>query len=44
MKPDPALRENFSFRVFIKDEFIHEGLASNKEQKKLIEKSGVDEI
>lgn len=35
-KLDPEQRENFPFRVFIKDEYLKEGLASKNEIEEII--------
>ena len=38
------MRENFPFRVFIKDEYLKEGIASRNETDEIIKLSGVDRI
>ena len=43
-KLDPDQRENFPFRVFIKDEYLKEGLASKSEIEEIIRQTGIDDI
>ena len=43
-KLDPELREVFPFRVFIKDEYLKEGLASKNEIEEIIRSTQIDDI
>jgi hypothetical protein len=41
---DPEMREVFPFRIFIKDDYLKEGLASRNETDDIIRQSGIDSI
>lgn len=41
---DPSQRKNFPFRIFIKDQYLTEGIASRIELDDIIAKTGVDSI
>ena len=43
-KLDPDQREIFPFRIFIKDEYLKEGLASKNEIDSILRTTGVDSI
>jgi len=43
-KLDPEKRENFPFRIFIKDEYLKEGLASRGETDEIIRNTGIESI
>lgn len=43
-KLDPEKRETFHFRVFIKDEYLKEGLASKSEIEEIIRLTQIDDI
>ena len=38
------MREIFPFRIFIKDEYLKEGLASKSEREEIIKITGIDSI
>jgi hypothetical protein len=44
IKTDPSLRENFPFRIFVKDEYLQEGLASRSERDEIIKLTGIESI
>lgn len=41
---DPSMREVFPFRIFIKDDYLKEGLASRNETDDIIRQAGIDSI
>mmetsp|Transcript_7531 Transcript_7531/g.11733 ORF Transcript_7531/g.11733 Transcript_7531/m.11733 type:complete len:179 (-) Transcript_7531:502-1038(-) len=43
-KLDPEMRQNFPFRIFIKDEYLREGLASRNEMDEVIRESRIKNI
>ena len=43
-KIDPEMRENFPFRVFIKDTYLNEGIASKNSIDQIIQETSIDNI
>ena len=41
---DPEMREVFPFRIFIKDDYLKEGLASRNETDEIIRQAGINTI
>jgi hypothetical protein len=41
---DPEMREIFPFRIFIKDDYLKEGLASRNETDEIIRQAGINSI
>lgn len=41
---DPSMREVFPFRIFVKDDYLKEGLASRNETDEIIRQAGIDVI
>jgi hypothetical protein len=39
---DPEMREVFPFRIFIKDDYLKEGLASRNETDEIIRQAGIN--
>jgi len=43
-KVDPSMREIVAFRIFIKDDYLREGIASKSEREEIIRETGIDDI
>ena len=43
-KFDSNMREVFPFRIFIKDDYLREGIASKSEREEIIRETGIDDI
>jgi len=43
-KLDPERREVFPFRIFIKDEYLREGIAAKSEREDIIRQTAIDDI
>lgn len=41
---DPEMREVFPFRIFVKDDYLKEGLASRNETDEIIRQAGINSI